>query len=287
MKRIVILMAAAAAMSAATPPTVREAEKFIADAEARLLVLSVDGSRADWVKSTYITDDTEALAAKTDERLINATVELAKQATRFDSLKLPPDVARKMKLLKLSLTLATPADAKESEELTRIAASMEGTYGKGKYCPPGKDACLDLEDLTRLMANSRNPAELLDGWRGWHAISRPMRPDFVRYVALANKGARELGFADTGAMWRAKYDMPPDDFAKELDRLWDQVRPYIFRCTHTSGPNYANNTDPMWYPPMGPSRRTCWGICGPRPGITSIRWQRRRTPIRVSISPKS
>ncbi len=26
-------------------------------------------------------------------------------------------------------------------------------------------------------------------------------------------------------MWRAKYDMPPDEFAKELDRLWDQVRP--------------------------------------------------------------
>ena len=106
---------------------------------------------------------------------------------------------------------------------------MEGAYGKGKYCPPGKGAgkneCLDLEDLTRVMAASRNPAELLDVWRGWHAIARPMRPEFVRYVALANKGARELGFADDGAMWRAKYDMPPDDFAKELDRLWEQVRP--------------------------------------------------------------
>ena len=52
-----------------------------------------------------------------------------------------------------------------------------------------------------------------------------MRQDFARYVALANKGARELGFADNGAMWRSKYDMPPDDFAKELDRLWEQVRP--------------------------------------------------------------
>ena len=26
-------------------------------------------------------------------------------------------------------------------------------------------------------------------------------------------------------MWRSKYDMPPDEFTKELDRLWDQVRP--------------------------------------------------------------
>jgi peptidyl-dipeptidase A len=216
---------AAAALLAAPPPSVREAQKFIEDAEARLLALSVEGSRADWVKSTFITDDTEILAAQADERLINATVELAKQSKRFDSLKLPADVARKMMLLKLSLTLATPSDPKESEELTRITAAMEGTYGKGKYCPQGKSECLDLEDLGRLMANSRNPAELQDAWRGWHAIARAIRPEFVRYVALANKGARELGFADDGAMWRAKYDMPPDDFAKELDRIWEQVRP--------------------------------------------------------------
>ena len=49
--------------------------------------------------------------------------------------------------------------------------------------------------------------------------------DFVRYVELANKGARELHFADTGAMWRSKYDMPPDAFAKEVDRLWEQLKP--------------------------------------------------------------
>jgi len=206
-------------------PTVQEAKKFIEDAEARLLELNVEASRADWVKSTFITDDTELLAAKADERAIAAGVELAKQSTRFDHLKLPPDVARKMKLLKLSLTLAAPADPKESEELTQIVARMEGTYGKGKWCPAGKDKCLDIEDLTRLMANSRDPNELRDAWVGWHQIAPPMRKDFVRYVALANKGARELGFADNGAMWREKYDMRPDEFSKELDRLWEQVRP--------------------------------------------------------------
>src|SRR6202034_1425708 len=149
---------ALARMLPAAEPTVREAQAFIQDAEARLLASSVEASRADWVKATYITDDTEILAAKADELSINETVALAKKATRFDSLKLPEDVARKMKLLKLSLTLATPADPKESEELTRIVASMEGTYGKGKYCPAGKSECMDLEDLTRLMAGSRNAA---------------------------------------------------------------------------------------------------------------------------------
>jgi len=206
-------------------PTVQEAKAFIDNAETRLLDLSLEASRADWVKATYITDDTEILAAKGDERAINAQVELAKQSTRFDNLKLPEDVARKMKLLKVSLTLATPSDPKESEELTRIVSSMEGTYGKGKWCPPGKDKCLDIEDLTRLMANSRDANELRDAWAGWHRISVPMRKDFVRYVELGNKGARQLGFKDNGAMWRSKYDMPPDDFARELDRLWEQVRP--------------------------------------------------------------
>jgi peptidyl-dipeptidase A len=206
-------------------PTAAEAKAFLDEVETKLLALATDAGRAGWVQSTFITDDTEILAAQANERQIAATVQYAKKATRFDRVKLPEELARKMKLLKLSLTLATPSDPKESEELTRITAAMEGAYGKGKYCPPGKDKCLDLEDITKIMANSRDNAELLDVWRGWHTISPPLRKDFIRYVALSNKGSRELGFADTGAMWRSKYDMPPDAFAKELDRLWEQVKP--------------------------------------------------------------
>jgi peptidyl-dipeptidase A len=221
-----LLAAVLAYPLAGAEPTVQEAQKFMQQVEARLLDLSTMSGRADWVRSTYITGDTEALSADANERAISATVAFAKQATRFDKLALPPELARKMKLLKLSLTLATPADPKESRELTEITARMEGTYGKGKYCPGGdRSKCLDLEDITRIMAESRDAAQLLDVWRGWHSISPPIRPDFARYVELANKGARELGFADDGAMWRAKYDMPPDAFAKEVDRLWEQVRP--------------------------------------------------------------
>ena len=33
------------------------------------------------------------------------------------------------------------------------------------------------------------------------------------------------GFSDVGAMWRAGYDMPADDFAREADRIWEQVKP--------------------------------------------------------------
>ncbi len=201
------------------------------NAEARLLSLIVDASRADWVKSTYITGDTEILSADADRKNIEAQVELVKESRRFANLKLPPELARKFYILQTSLTLAAPSDSAKAAELTRIVAGMEGTYGRGKYCKPdGK--CLSLDDLTRVMANSRDRAELLDTWRGWHAISPPMRQSFARYVQLANEGAQQLGFADTGALWRARYDMPPDAFGPELDRLWNQVRP-LYLSLHT------------------------------------------------------
>jgi peptidyl-dipeptidase A len=217
-----------ATVGAAPPPTVEEARRFVDEAEARLLALSVESQRADWVKSTFITDDTETLAAQANQRRIAATIELAKQATRFDGLKLPADVARKLLLLKVSLDLPAPQDPAKAAELTRIVAGMEGAYGKGKWCrkeADGKDHCLDLEELSRIMASSRDEGELREAWAGWHTISPPMRKDFTRYVELGNEGARGLGFKDMGALWRSRYDMPADEFTREVDRLWGQVRP--------------------------------------------------------------
>src|SRR5215467_9924398 len=225
--RVAPLVCAAAFVAFAADPkaTPEEARKFINDAEQKLLVLNVDAAHAEWTKATYITDDTEATAALLDERAIAATVDHAKKSTRFDGLKLDPVTARKILLLKFGLTIATPSDPKESEELTRITSSMEGVYGKGKFCPTGPESCKDLEQLSKILAESRDPQELKNVWVGWHAIAKPIRKDFVRYVELANKGARQLGFKDNGAMWRSHYDMAPDDFAKELDRIWDQVKP--------------------------------------------------------------
>ena len=203
-----------------------EADKFITDAETRLFDLSVKYSRADWVKSTFITQDTEALSAEANEALIAATTELAEQSTRFNGLDLPADTARKLKLLKLSLVLPAPKDSAERDELTKIAASMEGAYGRGKYCPDGdKGKCLSLGDMEKILATSRDPEELKRIWLGWHQVSPPYRKDYQRFVELGNKGAKEMGFKDMGAMWREKYDMEPDAFAAEMERLWQQVKP--------------------------------------------------------------
>jgi peptidyl-dipeptidase A len=227
---VLFLLAVAVAAQSPKPPTLAEARAFLKQAEERLLALSNESGRASWIQSTYITDDTEALAAQASERLIQAGVEYAKRATRFDALKLPPEEGRKMKLLKVGLTLAAPSNPAESAEVTKLAASMESAYGKGRYCRPGGE-CLDLQQITRILANNRDPAELLDVWRGWHEVGRGIRKDYRRFVELSNKGARELGFADTGAMWRSKYDLAPEEFARELDRLWAQVRP-LYESLH-------------------------------------------------------
>lgn len=221
--RILVLSVITVTLFAA-PPTVDEAQKFVDRANAKLLELAVASARADWVKSTFITNDTEMLAAKADEQSINATMQLAKEAARFKDLKMPPALARQMKLLRLSLVLATPSNPKESQEVTEIASQMEGMYGRGKYCPT-PDKCLDLEELSKILRESKDPKQMLDAWRGWHAIAPPIKPLYEKYVALGNKGARELGFADMGVMWRSKYDMPPDAFPTEMDRLWEQVKP--------------------------------------------------------------
>jgi len=203
-----------------------DADKFLADAEKRLMDLSIKAGRADWVKSTFVTDDTETMAAEANENLIAATTELAEQARRFDNANLSPEAKRKLKLLKLSLTLPAPKDPALRSELTKIAAGMEGDYGKGKYCPEGdKGKCLELPDLEQIMGSSRDPEELKKAWLGWHQIAVPIRKDYVRFVELSNKGAQEMGFKDTGAMWRSKYDMEPDQFAAEMERLWQQVKP--------------------------------------------------------------
>ena len=183
-------------------------------------------SRANWVYETYITDDTEALSADADREYATAIADLAAQAKRFEGLKLPPDVARKLQLLKLAVSIPVPHDPALAAELTQINASMNGDYGKGKWCPDGPSAkCMDINEVTKIFATSRDPGELERAWKGWHAVGAPMRQRYARMAELANQGTRELGFPDTGAMWRSRYDMPPDQFAAELDRLWQQVRP--------------------------------------------------------------
>jgi peptidyl-dipeptidase A len=207
-------------------PTEADAKKFLDEAESLYFELTNKQQRASWVGENFITEDTEEIAAEASEELTAFSAEMSKKAHEFDSLKLDAETARKMLLLKLSSEFVGPADPKEQKELAQILATLDGDYGKGKWCPEGEQGkCLDQTAVSRLMAGSRDPEELKRAWIGWHAVGAPMRQRYVRMAELGNKGAREIGFADAGALWRASYDMTPDELAKEADRLWEQLEP--------------------------------------------------------------
>ena len=212
-------------------PTAEQAVEFILEAEAQLEALGQETERMAWVYSNFITEDTEKLAALSNKKFTARQVELAIQSAQFnDTQGIDGDTRRKLNILRSGIVIPAPSDAAKTAEQSEIGAKMGGMYGKGEYCyANGK--CLDLGHLSDIMAESRDPDALLEAWNGWRKISPPMKDLYARQVELANEGASELGFSDLGTMWRSAYDMPPEDFPGELDRLWGEVKP-LYEALH-------------------------------------------------------
>lgn len=215
---------AAAPAVAEQPVTAEGATAFVAEAETKLATISEYQQRVAWTRATNITFDTMWLEAKVNAEVTELQVQLANEAARFNDVQVPADVRRKLNLLRLGIVLPAPNRPGAAAELAQITTRLDSTYSTGKFEFKGKEITLD--DANVLIAESRDPAETKALYEGWRTISPVMKPDYARMVEIANEGSRELGFADTGAMWRAGYDMAPDDFAKETDRLWEQVKPF-------------------------------------------------------------
>jgi peptidyl-dipeptidase A len=273
--RIFLLpLALAASLHAQSAPTLQQAKDFMQQAETRLSELSAKVNRASWVEDNFITDDTQAMSADAQDEATAVTTELVEQAKRFEKLDMPVDLARKFMLLRLSLTAPAPKDPALRKEMTEIGASLEGDYGRGKYCRKADD-CLDITAIESIMGSSRDPKELEDVWKGWHKVGAPMRSRYARFVELSNQGAREIGFQDTGAMWRSNYDMPPEQFSAEIERLWQQVRPlylsvYTFVRTRLSqhyGPDLVPPDGPMPADLLGDPWAQEWGNVYPLLGM--------------------
>jgi peptidyl-dipeptidase A len=233
MKRMMIsALAVATALVAGTAiaqrpaaPTAAEADAFVASAEKQLADFSVEAARVAWINNTYITDDTDALSAKYGTIGTEMSVKFAKEAARFQNVPgLSFDTKRKLDILRGGLVLPAPTTPGAATELNEIATRLNSTYGKGRGTLHGKP--ISGSDIEAAMGTSRDPAELKEMWVSWHDnVGKPMRKDYARMVEIANQGAKELGYPDTGAMWRSQYDMPPDQFAALTDKLWNQVKP--------------------------------------------------------------
>ena len=226
------LAAALAAHAQQVAPTVAEAQAFVDRANAELLKLSTDAQHAEWMAETDITPDTEANTALLNEQLTALNLKLIAESHRYDQLTLPASLRRQLDLLQINAP-AAPADPKLMAEQMQLAAELTGMYGKSKFCVdgPGKN-CMGIDDLSAIMAKSRNPEELTKIWAGWHANGAPMRQKYQRFIELQNMGAHQLSYKDTGELWRAGYDMTPAEFSAEMERAWTQLEP-LYRELHT------------------------------------------------------
>lgn len=206
-------------------PTAAEAAAFLANAEKAMFDHSLISSRADWINSTYITDDSDALAAYFGAIRTSMNVDYALEAAQFSTAPgLSEETRRRLNLLRTALTLPAPTTPGAAQALNDLATSLQSSYGKGKGTLHGEP--INGSDIEEAMGTSRNPDDLKEMWVSWHDnVGAPIRGDYGKLVDIANAGAKELGFADTGAMWRSKYDMPADDFAKLTDKIWAEVKP--------------------------------------------------------------
>ena len=220
------------AATAAAAPTVSDADAFVARAEKDLFDFSVEGGRVAWINATYLTDDTDAIAARYGEIGTEKAVGYALEAAKYQALPgLSYDTKRKLDILRGGIVLPAPTTPGAAAELATISTKLQSSYGKGRGTLLGKE--INGSDIEAEMGSNRNPDELKEMWVSWHDnVGAPMGSDYSRMVEIANKGATELGYADVGAMWRSGYDMPADDFAKLTDKLWLEVKP-LYDELHT------------------------------------------------------
>ena len=227
-----VALVAAPAMAQVAAPTAADAKAFVADAEAKLLAQSNRAQKVYWINNTYITEDTDALAAQQGEEDTKLQVSLALAAAKYDkAVGLDAETKRKLLMLRTGLVLPAPTRDGAAAELATISTKLGSLYGKGKGTL--RDQPISGSDIEAEMGTNRNPEELKEMWASWHDnVGKPMKADYVKLVSIANEGARELGFADTGALWRSNYDMPVEQFGRTMDQLWLDVKP-LYDELHT------------------------------------------------------
>jgi len=216
---------APAQSAAATVAAAESADEFVARVNRDLTALAQEAQAAGFTQDTFITSDTQLLNARANDRYLAYLSRAVAEAQRYDGEQLSPATARALMKLRLNVAAPAPDDPAKRARLTQLEASLEARYGEGKYCPSGPASCKNLDQLEQILASSRNYDELTDAWQGWHGVGAAMREDYTQFVELANEGARTLGFKDLGVMWRAGYDMPPEQFDALSERLWQQVKP--------------------------------------------------------------
>ena len=87
----VAVIGAACAPNQTAAPTAADAAQFLGSVSDTVKKLSVEANQAGWVQQNFITDDTEALEARVNQRYTDAVARFAKESARFDKVSVPAD----------------------------------------------------------------------------------------------------------------------------------------------------------------------------------------------------
>jgi len=274
------------------------ADEFVARINVELDELTREVQAASWVRNTYITVDTALLNSLATERYTEWQSRAVADSLKYEGTELSPETARALMLLKFGTEAPAPSNEAKRRELSDVTTDMTGMYGAGKYCPDDGRACMNLSELTEIMAQSRDYDALLDAWTGWRTISPPMREKYQRFVALANEGSQELGFQELGDLWKSAYDMSAVEFEQESTRLWEQVKPLYdeLHCHVRAGLNrqYGEDRVPLGQPIPAHLLGNMWAqswdflydLFEPYPGVADFNVDRalaeqKYTPLRM------
>ena len=159
---------------AADAASTETAEEFVARANAELKDLGREIGATNWVRATYITEDTAILASAASEKYSAWHGKMVEQALQYEGQNLDPSTRRALELLKLGTSAPAPDDAAKRKELAEIRTDMTGSYGAGKYCRSDND-CMSGPELEQAMRDARDYDELLEYWTGWREVAVPMR----------------------------------------------------------------------------------------------------------------
>ncbi len=204
--------------------TKQDAKDFLADYENTAVTEGPVVSSASWISSNFITYDSQVVIADYSKRYTLKALEEARTAASFDDLDLDPTDRRALNLIKSGFVMPPPLNEELAGELSTIMSELEAMYGSGTHCF-SEDDCYDLEAFEKIIDNSRNNEELLKAWNGWREIGKPMKDMYLRMVDIGNQGAQDLGYEGLSDLWFSKYDMPREEFAATVDRVYEDLKP--------------------------------------------------------------
>lgn len=220
---------------------------FLRDAEERLERLLFEATLAAWEASVNSSDVTEARTTAADVALSNENVRLAITAQGLSSSA--PEDQRKLLLLRLWAS-GQNKDRQAALRRAELVRQMDNHYEQTPVTVDPNSSPMSRIAIEREVRTERNPERLRRLWEGWYDTTGPQRQRYLEYTDLLNQGARDSGLNNAAEVSLAAYEVDPATFERELQALWDEVRP-LYRLLHAYARERLAERYPGYVDPRG------------------------------------